>query len=131
MLSPNILLKMFIQHFGLVIPIFCIASNLKDLRYFSKLVYCFALFFSIIFILMYVTIGSLSILADYDMTLGYILVFLCITLLSERITPKSIFLSACMLVLALKFGSRGLIGVFLVFLFVRFFIAVLRQNFCP
>ena len=120
MQNPNILLKMFVQHFGLVIPIFCVASNLKDLRYFSKLVYWFALFFSILFILIYITLGRVSIEIDYDMTLGYILVFLCITLVSEKITLRSIFLSACMLMLSLKFGSRGLIGVFLAFLFTRF-----------
>lgn len=116
-----ILPKMFIHHFCFAIPIFLIAFSVNRFKYLSKLTYRFAYFFSIVFAFLYTIYGKISIEPGYDMTLGYLLVFNSMVLFSERLSLKSFFLAAFTFFLALKFGSRGLIGVFLVFLLLRFY----------
>ena len=110
----TVLLRMLKQHFGCVVPIFYVASNIRDFEMFEKYLILFSKFFSILFFLMYIIFGKLSILDSYDMSLGYVLVTLSIILLAstfKRFNSISLILACVDLFFALSFGSRGIIVV--------------------
>lgn len=125
----NIPVLMFAQHCLMVLPVFWIVSNIKCLKQYDDAVKKFARYVATTMLLLYFTKGTVTHMESYDMSLGYSLVLVGVILLTSFFKDRSklnLFLSITVLGLALKFGSRGIILVYVTSLLINLFYCSFR-----